>query len=88
MTQETKSFEKKAESFFNANLLKIIGIVYTIATPFFVWLVISIFNMQSEINLIKYKVDNISEIKDSIKVIQQDLNLIKIDIAVLKKETK
>lgn len=80
-----KEQEKSNESFFDAKLLKIMGIVYGIASPFICWLVVSVFTMQSDIKLIQQKQEMISEIKSDLLDIKRDIIVIKVDMASIKR---
>lgn len=80
-----KEVDKKIESFWNASLLKILGITYTIAAPWFIWITLQVFYLHSEVSLLKQKMEIVSEFKNDLKEIRQDINQIKIDIAMIKK---
>jgi hypothetical protein len=82
--EETRPYEKKQEAFFNAQMLKILGICYAVGTPFFVWVTVSIFTMQAELAVQKEKMGTILEIRQDIQAIKNDINQLKIDVSVLK----
>lgn len=81
----TAALEKKQESFWNAQILKTLGIVYGIATPWFIWATVSIFSLSGEVALVKQKQDAITEINIELKEIRKEINAIKVDIAYLKR---
>lgn len=77
-------YEREKNTWFDSKLLKIIGIVYGIATPLITWIVVSIFSLQSDLTLTKQKLEMFSEIRQDIKNITVNISDIKIDIATLK----
>ena len=77
--------EKKDKGFFSTELLKIIGIVYTLASPLLVWMVVSVFALQSDIKLVQQKQEMISEIKADLLDIKRDIITIKVDMATIKR---
>lgn len=81
---DTRILEKKQEAFFNAQMLKILGVGYAVASPFFAWLVISVFEMRSELALQKEKIGTLLEIREDIRTIKSDMQQLKTDVAVLK----
>lgn len=82
--EETKNY-KKQEAFFGSQMLKVLGVVYAIGTPWFVWATVTIFSLQGEVALVKQKQESILEIKEELKEMRKDINQIKIDLSYLKR---
>jgi hypothetical protein len=77
-------YEKDKENWLDSKMLKAAGVVIGLLSPLFVWIVISIFALQSEVAVAKEKIGSLMEIRQDIKMIQNDVNTIKVDIATLK----
>jgi hypothetical protein len=63
--QTDKESKVDRDSWLNTRLLKIIGIVYGLASPFAVWLVVSIYGHTSSIDLLSLRVKNLEEQKQT-----------------------
>ena len=79
------------DAWLNTKILKLLGIVYGVATPFIVWLVITIYGHTTDIALQKLKLEHtiekmtvIADINRKIDDINASINKIQIDIATLK----
>lgn len=81
---ETRTYSKKQEAFFNAQMLKILGVGYAVALPFFTWIVVSIYEIKAEQAIQKEKIGTILEIKTDISSIKQDIKQLSVDVAILK----
>jgi hypothetical protein len=81
---ENCPFEKEKETFFDSRLLKIAGIIYGIASPWVIWVTVSIFTSNSDMALVRQKQEVIIEMKQAIDNIQKDVNKISIDMAIIK----
>lgn len=79
-----KLIKKETKAFFNAELLKIIGVVFGIASPWLIWVTVSIFELRSEQKLQAQKLDIIMEMKQDISTIKSDVQTLKTDVAVIK----
>lgn len=82
MAQETSN---RQEAFFNAHMLKVLGVCYAVGAPWFVWATVTIFSLQSEVALVKQKQESIFEIKEELKEMRKDINQIKIDLSYIKR---
>lgn len=92
-SSEIKAIEEKQESFFNSKLLQIIGIVYTIGSPLMIWLVVSMFSLQSENRMRELEIKHLSEkmsiiqkFEDKFTIVSEDIKKIQIDLAGIKAE--
>ncbi len=81
---ENCPYEKEKETWFDSRLLKIGGIIYAIASPWVIWVTVSIFTINSDAALIRQKQEVIIEMKSSLDTIQKDVNKIAIDLAIIK----
>jgi len=79
------------DDWLNSKMLKLLGIVYGIAAPFIVWLVITIYGHNTDIALQKMRLEHLNEkmtvvaqINEKIDSINASINKIQIDIATLK----
>ena len=81
---ETKKIEKEVKAFWNAELLKLLGVVFVALSPWVIWVTVSIFEMRSEQKLQAQKLDIIMEMKQDIGIIKTDLQTLKTDVAVIK----
>lgn len=82
-------YEKEKDMWFDSKFLKMAGTIIGLLSPLFVWIVVEIFTMKSEIALVKQKQEVLIEMKHTIEEIQKTTNQILVDVAVLKtKETK
>ena len=79
-----KLIKKETKAFFNAELLKIIGVVFVALSPWLVWVTVSIFELRSEQKLQGQKLDIIMEMKQDISTIKSDVQTLKTDVAVIK----
>jgi hypothetical protein len=77
-------FEQQKDIWLDSRFLKTSGVIIGLLSPLFVWIVVSIFTLQSDMNIQKEKVGSILEIRQDIKSMAKDLETIKIDIATLK----
>jgi hypothetical protein len=93
VTKNPHNHEAKVsrDDWLNTKILKLLGIVYGIATPFVVWLVITIYNHNTDIALQKMRLEHLNEkmtvvaqINEKIDAINASINKIQIDIATLK----
>lgn len=78
--------EKKSKTFFNGELLKILGVCYGIASPFLAWLVVSIFTIQSEQAVQKERISNVIEIQKDIKEIKESLIDLRIKVGKIEQK--
>ena len=86
---EPCKYEVEKDNWLDARFLKVAGVIIGLLSPLFVWIVISIFTMRSEIAVMQEKQQAIIELTQDIKSIRNDISTIKTDIAVLKvKENK
>lgn len=79
------------DAWLNTKLLKLLGIVYGIASPFLIWIVVSINTHNTDLALQKMKLDHtveklaiIERLNNKIDEINGSINKIQIDIATLK----
>jgi hypothetical protein len=79
------------DAWLNSKLIKLLGIVYGIASPFIVWLVITIYGHTTELELQKLRLAHtvekltvIADINRKIDDINAAVSKIQIDIATLK----
>lgn len=79
------------DSWLNTRLLKILGIVYGIATPFIVWVIVSIYDaktdrelFKAELAYLKDKLNTINTIYNKMDELQKSIGNIQVDIATLK----
>lgn len=72
--------EKSEDGLFSTRLLKFLGIGYGIASPLFIWLVVSTFNLQAEISLLKMRADNTEKIIQKIEQLDKSINDLKIEV--------
>jgi len=77
-------YEKDKEHWIDSKMLKAAGVVIALLSPLFVWIVISIFTLQSDMAVQKEKLTTLMEIRSDIKTIQNDIGTIRIDVATLK----
>jgi hypothetical protein len=77
-------YEREKETWFDSKLLKVSGVIIGLLSPLFVWIVISIFSIQSDLAVQKEKLGALMEIRQDIKSMQLDINTIKIDLATMK----
>jgi hypothetical protein len=77
-------FEQQKDIWLDSKFLKTAGVIIGLLSPLFVWIVVSIFTLQSDMNIQKEKVGSILEIRQDIKLMAKDLETIKVDIATLK----
>ena len=87
-TPENCSYERDKHIFIDSKLLKTAGVVISMLSPLFVWIVVSIFGIQSELQVAKVKIDSLMEIRGDIKTMTQDINTIKVDLATLKQKVE
>ena len=88
---QSKGQKVDRDSWLNTKLLKIIGIVYGLASPFIVWLVVTIYGQTTEIAILKIKMDALKESMTAITAINSKLNTMnkkmgkmQLDITVIK----
>lgn len=77
-------YMKEKDVWFDSKLLKVAGVVIGLLSPLFVWIVLGIFEVKSDIAVMKQKQEAIVEIKDELKLMRSDLNQIKIDLSTMK----
>jgi hypothetical protein len=87
--QKDKAVDR--DSWFNTKLLKIIGIIYGIATPFIVWIVVTSYEQRGRLDVFDAKLQNlddkviaINKVYDKLEQMNNTINKIQIDIATLK----
>lgn len=78
-------YEKDKETWFDSKMLKAAGVIIGLLSPLFVWIVVSIFTMQGDVALVKQKQDVIQEINAELKEIRKEINMVKIDIAYMRR---
>lgn len=88
-TQEDRKVSR--DEWLNTRLLKLLGIVYGIASPFIVWLVVTLYSHTTELELQKLRLTHMSdkmtviaELNKKIDELVVSINKIQIDIATLK----
>jgi hypothetical protein len=79
------------DSWLNTKLLKILGIVYGIASPFIIWLIVTIYGHNTELAILKLKQEAfeekmlvIKELNTKIDQMNASITRIQIDIATIK----
>lgn len=79
------------DSWLNTKLLKIIGIVYGLASPFIVWLVVTIYGQTTELAILKIKMEALKESLTAISAVNSKLDTMnekmgkmQIDITIIK----
>jgi conjugal transfer/entry exclusion protein len=81
-------YVKDRQRFFTTNLFKLIGVVYALAAPFFVWLTLTAFGHATEIALLKEKQSQLIEVKQTLDQINKTVTQIQIDMGKLQGATK
>lgn len=67
-------------------MLKFILMCYAVASPWFIWTTVSIFQADAKAALLSQKQEVILEIKTDINTMKNDVQVIKIDVATIKKD--
>lgn len=82
---ENCPYRKEKETWFNSQMLKVIGVTCAFLSPWFIWATVSIFNLNGDVALVKQKQDAIAEINTELKEIRKEINAIKVDLAYIKR---
>jgi len=85
-SQALEKHEMRDDSKFSMQLLKFLLVCYGIASPWFIWTTVSVFQIESKLALLSQKQEVILEIKSDINTMKNDVQVIKIDVATIKKD--
>jgi hypothetical protein len=83
--KEQCPYRKDKDTWFSAQMLKVAGVVIGMLSPLFVFIVVEVFTLKSDMALVKQKQETIIEIKEEIQEMRKDLVSIKIQLAAMNK---